>query len=192
MTQLSAAAIKLLARREHSAFELRQKLLARKRDDEAVTEDAVDALILELQQQGLQSDARYAETYVRQRSQRGYGPQRIDNELRERGVSASIRRECIDAMAEEWRGLMQAVREISVHLRSGAARTVSGMRSGALCLRKARVGAMPGLWRESLRLQEKCKSKDQIGGRERAHNPAHDGDNLLEPGRQADVSRRIH
>ena len=41
MSQLSVAAIKLLARREHSAFELRQKLLARNRDQETVTEDEV-------------------------------------------------------------------------------------------------------------------------------------------------------
>ena len=36
------------------------------------------------------------------------------------------------------------------------------------------------------------EDQDQAGGRQGAHDPAHDGDDLLEPGRQADVGRRVH
>ena len=48
---LRHVAMDFLARREHSAFELRQKLEAR-----AAEEDDVDAVIRQLQEQRLQSD----------------------------------------------------------------------------------------------------------------------------------------
>jgi len=39
---------------------------------------------------GLQDDARFAESYVRARGARGYGPRRIAAELRERGLVAAV------------------------------------------------------------------------------------------------------
>lgn len=76
------AAMNLLARREHSLHELRQKLRSRFPDE--------SVLVLELarlQEENLQSDQRYAESYLRQRSARGYGPQRVRREMRDRGLS---------------------------------------------------------------------------------------------------------
>lgn len=116
--QLYAAAIRLLARREHSADELRQKLAARRLPedtDPARLEDLIEQVLQVLQQQGLQSDRRFAESYARLRIQKGYGPQRIDNELRERGVSASIRAEVLQSLERDgevdWQLLMRRVRE---------------------------------------------------------------------------------
>lgn len=74
-------AIRLLARREHSARELAFKLVRR-----GVPEALAEAVIDGLTQEGLQSDARYAESWVRHRVEQGYGPLRIRAELRERGV----------------------------------------------------------------------------------------------------------
>ncbi len=112
MSKLYAAAIRLLARREHSAEELRRKLGSRDWDEEeGVTSDSIEDLLVDLQQQGLQSDQRYAESYTHMRFNKGYGPVRIDNELRERGVSESIRRECIAQLAQQWWPLMQQTRE---------------------------------------------------------------------------------
>jgi len=82
---LERTAVGLLARREHSRAELLQKLMARGFD---IT--AVESLLDRLAAQRLQSDARFAEIYVRMRSGRGYGPQRIRAELRERGVAAEL------------------------------------------------------------------------------------------------------
>ena len=74
----------MLARREHSAFEIRRKL--RQKDlAESDIEDAVERL----QQEGLLSDQRYAESYINMRRGKGYGPLRIALELRERGVAES-------------------------------------------------------------------------------------------------------
>ncbi len=39
---------------------------------------------------------------------------------------------------------------------------------------------------------KKPQGEDQAGRRQGAHHPAHDGDHLLEPGRQADVGGRVH
>lgn len=80
---LERIAVGLLARREHGRAELMRKLMAR-----GYAAADVDPLLDRLAVQRLQSDARFAEAYVRARSARGYGPQRIRAELRERGITA--------------------------------------------------------------------------------------------------------
>jgi len=77
------AAVRLLARREHSVRELERKLLGRDWPSELI-----DQALSELAEQGLQSDARFAESFARQRAERLYGPRRIRAELIERGVDA--------------------------------------------------------------------------------------------------------
>jgi regulatory protein len=98
-------AVELLARREHSARELRHKLGARGIEPE-VAAAAVDALARE----GLQSDQRFAESYARVRAERGCGPERIRGELRERGVEDELIREQLDALAVDWRERAEQVR----------------------------------------------------------------------------------
>lgn len=80
-----ASALGSLAMREHSAYELKQKLLNKNHDDELV-----ESLIIKLQQENLLSDQRFAESYWRVRSTKGYGPTRINKELQMKGVSHSI------------------------------------------------------------------------------------------------------
>ncbi|MDG2046595.1 MAG: regulatory protein RecX [Halioglobus sp.] len=76
------AAMNLLARREHSVRELRNKLKRRFPDDAVIDEQ-----IARLTCENLQSNLRFAESYARQRIGRGYGPVRVREELRERGAS---------------------------------------------------------------------------------------------------------
>lgn len=78
-------ALGLLARREHSRYELLAKLRQRG-FERACIEDVLDRLI----EQGWQSDARYAESYLRMRVDRGYGLAAIEAELRQRGVEAPL------------------------------------------------------------------------------------------------------
>lgn len=98
-------AIKLLARREHSARELERKLR-----DKGFDAAAVRGCIARLQQERLQSDERFTEVYVSSRAGRGYGPLRIRAELTERGVDAEIAQRHLDGMAEQWRRLADEVR----------------------------------------------------------------------------------
>ena len=76
------AAMDLLARREHSRRELKQKL-KRRFGDETLIDEQLDTLAGE----NLQSDTRYAESFVRQRINRGHGPLRIRQEMRQKGIS---------------------------------------------------------------------------------------------------------
>jgi regulatory protein len=105
VTQAHYAALALLVSREHSAAELQRKLSAKGHD-----EDSTAKAIQELQSRGLQSDERFAEAYVRSRQLRGYGPQRIQHQLRERGVSDTLIREALDAQADTWLELIARVR----------------------------------------------------------------------------------
>jgi regulatory protein len=97
------AAMDLLSRREHARRELKQKLKKRFQDEELI-EQQLDRL----SEENLQSDTRYAESFLRQRINRGQGPMRIRQEMRQKGISDS---EIESAMAEEqpdWYALAEA------------------------------------------------------------------------------------
>lgn len=75
------AAMDLLARREHGRAELARKL--RQRGAEA---ELIDAALERLSEEGLLSDQRFVESFIRSRASAGYGPLRIREELSQRGV----------------------------------------------------------------------------------------------------------
>jgi regulatory protein len=66
----------------------------------------VDALVA----QGLLSNARYAESFIHSRFQRGQGPQKIWAELRERGVDDALIEAGLDVYASHWQELLEQVR----------------------------------------------------------------------------------
>ena len=91
------SALRLLARREHSQYELRRKLKARGYGDRLV-----DELLAELITERLLSDTRYAEAMVTNRASRGYGPLRICMELRDRGVAEGIVDKVLQEAEVDW------------------------------------------------------------------------------------------
>ena len=97
-----SVAVRLLSRREHSAFEIRDKLLKRDFDNEEI-----DRVIIELQQGGWLSDERFAEAYIRMRQLKGFGPVRIAMELNERGVKESIIDDYLHAEDDSWRQTLE-------------------------------------------------------------------------------------
>lgn len=98
-------AMDLLARREHSRVELRDKLRQRHFDAQQI-----EAALDQLEQEGLQNDARYAETYVHLRMLKGYGPVRISHELHQRGIADELTKDVLDSHRSEWIELMQQQR----------------------------------------------------------------------------------
>ncbi|RUR39385.1 regulatory protein RecX [Vreelandella populi] len=92
-------AVQLLSRREYSRAEIAQKL-KQKAFDNADIEACLDTL----EEQGLQSDARFAESFVRSRIIRGQGVIRIKGELRQRGVNQETLNEAL-AHVEESEGV---------------------------------------------------------------------------------------
>jgi regulatory protein len=95
--QASAAALRLLARREHSTRELQHKLTDRGHDAALV-----DEVLAVLREEGALSDCRFAETYAQSRFERGFGPLRIEAELRERGVSPGLIDDALATPAFDW------------------------------------------------------------------------------------------
>ncbi|MDN3524023.1 regulatory protein RecX [Halomonas sabkhae] len=89
-------AIRLLARREYARGELRQRLSAKGHPP-----DEVESCLHELEQQGLQSDRRFAESFLRSRVARGQGPVKLRAELGQRGIDDAITREAFEAVADE-------------------------------------------------------------------------------------------
>ena len=98
-------AMDLLARREHSRRELRQKLLKRFSDQAEQIELEIDRL----SDEGLQSDERLAEAFIRARSNRGQGPSRIKMELRGKGVSDDVTSLALEASGVDWYELASEV-----------------------------------------------------------------------------------
>lgn len=86
-----------LGHREHSAFELRTKLKRK-----GLPEAAIDSALAMFREQGLQSDVRFAESFVRSRVRRGYGPIRIRQDLVQRGVADPVIEEALTFSADYW------------------------------------------------------------------------------------------
>jgi len=98
-------AIGLLARREHSATELQQKLQQAGHET-----DKIHAALEKLQQSGLQNDQRFAEAFIRSRLLRGYGELRIRQELKQKGVADELANLSIQQAEIDWFSLATAVR----------------------------------------------------------------------------------
>jgi len=100
-TSIRNTAMNLLARREHSASELLQKL--KQRDHDA---DEILRVIEQLQADNLQSDARFAESFINQRVNSGRGPVKIRHELRQKGVAEDLTESLLEPFAEQWQAHM--------------------------------------------------------------------------------------
>lgn len=96
-------AIRLLARRDHSQAELRRKLLER-----GHAQLPVEDVLAGLAANGLQSDQRFAEAYVRSALNRGYGEHKIRAALAQRGVASHLASSLLNIGDEEWRRLAAA------------------------------------------------------------------------------------
>ena len=94
------SALGMLARREHSQLELRQKLTQKDFEQDEIAK-AIDTLV----NQGYQSDERFTEAFIRLRHQQGKGPLKIAVELKQRGI------EHYDLSVFDFFELASAVRE---------------------------------------------------------------------------------
>lgn len=95
--QARALALRLLGRREHSAQELRRKLI-----EHGLPRDQAETLVESLAEHDLQSDLRYAEQLLRSRLAQHYGPRHIEAELRVAGVPDEVFRPLLDDGGIDW------------------------------------------------------------------------------------------
>lgn len=103
------AGMDLLARREHLQRELQTKLLKRFAGRPAARE-VIDNVVAVLFAENLQSDERFCEAYVHQRSERGYGATKIRAELGQKGADSSLVDKTLEASEINWRELARQVR----------------------------------------------------------------------------------
>ena len=90
-------ALGLLARREHSARELKDKLRRRGLDG-----DETASALAQLQAKDYQNDDRFGEMLVRTRLEGGYGERWIVAELRTHGIAEQRARELVAAAEPDW------------------------------------------------------------------------------------------
>jgi len=95
-------ALGLLARREHSARELKAKLSQR-----GFAADENAAALERLQSKDFQNDARFGEMLVRSRLEGGYGPRWIVAELRTHGIGEDKATALIAAAEPDWAALVR-------------------------------------------------------------------------------------
>lgn len=98
-------AVGMLARREHTRQEIRDKLAQRGLEAEVVT-----GVIETLLKDGLLSEERFAEQFVRQRVERGDGPLKIRIEMQRRGVEEEQVELQLEAVEADWRELAENAR----------------------------------------------------------------------------------
>ena len=95
-----AVALKMLIRREHSQFELSNKLQLKGFDSTDI-KHSINLLI----EQKYQSDERFSEAFILMRYNQGKGPVKISFELKKRGI------ESFDLSNFDWFELAKEVRE---------------------------------------------------------------------------------
>ncbi len=98
---INEVAVAALSRREHSVLEMRCKL-----KQKSFQEDEIDVCLKKLIDNNLLSEERFTESYINMRKRRGYGPQRIAQELRERGLTEEQFSDYLDQHNPQWYALM--------------------------------------------------------------------------------------
>ncbi|WP_419833554.1 regulatory protein RecX [Endozoicomonas atrinae] len=110
MTEMTAAmlrhaAMNLLAQREYSRKELFRKLGLLSQDSELI-----DAVLNWLESDRLLSDDRFVEGFIRSRIQKGHGPMRISQDLRQKGVDSEAISLALEAAEADWYELAENAR----------------------------------------------------------------------------------
>jgi len=90
-------ALDILARREHSVAELREKLSSRGFDA-----DAIETTLGALMDDGLLSEDRFVENFVGSYTRRGHGPVWLRAELERRGIASAQVTETLANMDVDW------------------------------------------------------------------------------------------
>lgn len=82
LTSLRSRALAMLARREHSQFELRQKLA-----ELGAESSVIDTILHEFSTENWQNDRRFTEVFIRYSARKGQGALNIRQELKQRGIT---------------------------------------------------------------------------------------------------------
>ncbi len=104
LSALWASAMNALARREHSVYELRQKL-GRKTESADLLDEVIEALLTD----DLVSDERFAHMLCRSRFNKGVGPVRLEHELNQHQIRSQWIDESMAEYADAWVDHLQSL-----------------------------------------------------------------------------------
>jgi regulatory protein len=102
---VEAAAVRLLAGREHSLEELRRRLTGK-----GYPPDKIEPVLQKLAGKRLVSDERFTASFVHHHAKRGQGPVRIRAALRQQGIADSEVDEALSRAEVDWMRLAREVR----------------------------------------------------------------------------------
>ena len=102
---VEAAAVRLLAGREHSVDELRRKLTHK-----GYPPDRIEPVLQKLAGKRLLSDERFTASFVHHHAKRGQGPMRIRAALRQQGIADGQVEEALRRAEVDWVQLAREVR----------------------------------------------------------------------------------
>ena len=101
---LHQIALNYLARREHTRFTLREKLMQK-----GFLHQSVDAVLDILIQQGFLNEDRFCEAFIQKRIRQGYGPIRIAAECKQYGINNDIIVSQLPQEEEFWLAIIQKI-----------------------------------------------------------------------------------
>lgn len=106
LSDIRQQALVYLARREHSRAELQRKLL-----DKGFAQDLIQTVLDQLQTQHWLDECRFVESFIHSRFQKGQGPLRIQQELKQRGISSDLFNQVLEKETWDWVAQIRAVRQ---------------------------------------------------------------------------------
>ena len=106
ISQIRASAVKFLSRREYCRQEMIQKLIGKGADSELAA-----TVVEQLSDSGLISEERFARDLIQVRIRQGYGPVRIEHDLKQRGVADFLASTCLSESNTNWSDQLERVIE---------------------------------------------------------------------------------
>jgi regulatory protein len=96
-TKIRTLVYRILAQREAPSSKIEQKLLTK-----GFLPEDISSVLEALRQEGIVSDKRFTESYIRYRQNRGYGPLRIRQELQSQGLAKEMIEDQLDIADNAW------------------------------------------------------------------------------------------
>jgi regulatory protein len=111
-------ATRILAMRDHSEHELRRKLSAaptfpgsQNTEQPAFTPEDIEKVIAWCYEHRFLDDAQFATRFIASRGRKGYGPQRIRQELKQKGIDRETSETAMMACEVDWQAMAQEMAE---------------------------------------------------------------------------------
>lgn len=117
-SRLLDKATRILAMRDHSEQELRRKLSAQptfpgkpKTEEDPFTPEDIEKVIAWCYEHRWLDDAQFASRFIASRSRKGYGPQRIRQELQGKGIARDLSEAAMENCEIDWQEMARDIAE---------------------------------------------------------------------------------